>query len=477
MMQLRDYLPLLVRSVHHQSQCDRKDVPSRDCGSCNSFTPPMLEEFCDWISSAKLETDREVTERLDAAITTLAGEDITLPTSSVRWLWQAIRARMQLLDVIDAKLMPSPTGFLLSWRDLQGVEWNASEDHCVPALWQMLLDFLHQVYEGASSATNNVKHPVAPIIKAWLERPIPVKPEQRIGIMPGSLAQVRADDRRAGRLFNIAAHKQTDVSGEQRVLPGFVNERRGPALPIELYKAGLDLSDPNALKARGAPFLMRTIVDAVLLSPIGQRTARHGVVFSVEARYFLNRMYPARIPAKSTWQQALKEAMEELPRVTMPFIDFDTGRGQIIAPVLIQAVPNTLDDNIDFIVRLPSGNDSGPTPSENLHIYGAMRKQAYYALLNLAYDWWEPGRKRIPVNSNGKRHWLQSYALERYKPVTNDDVIDLTAPLTANRNRRDAAAKGWATLKRLHDAGELQIVERKGERRILPPPPPSESSN
>ena len=476
MMPLREYLPLLVRSVHHQSQCDRADVPSRACVRCNSFPPPMLEDFCDWISSAKLETDREVTERLDAGITALAGEDITLPTSSVRWLWQAVRARVQLLDVIDSKLLPSPTGFLLPWHYLQGVEWNSSGDHCVPSLWQLLLEFLHQVYEGASLTTKNVKHPVAPIIRAWLERPLPVMPEQRIGIMPGSLAQVRADDRRAGRLFNIAAHKQTDVSGEQRVLPGFVNERRGPALPIELYKAGLDLSDPNALKARGAPFLMRTIVDAVLLSPIGQRTATHGVVFSVEARYFLNRMYPARIPAKATWQQALKEAMEELPRATMPFIDFDTGRGQIIAPVLIQAVPNTLDDNIDFIVRLPSGNDSGPTPSENLHIYGARRKQAYYALLNLAYDWWEPGRKRIPVNSNGKRHWLQSYALERYKPFTNDDVIDLTAPLTANRNRRDAAAKGWTTIKRLHNAGELQIMEYKGDRLILPPPPPSEGS-
>ena len=474
MMQLREYLPLLVRSVHHQSQCDKTDVPSRACVSCNSFTPPMLEEFCDWISRAKLEPDREVTERLDAGMTAIAGENITLPTSSVRWLWQAILARIRLLDVIDAKLMPSPTTFQLSLDDLQEIERNASDHYCLPAVWQVLLDFLHQIYEGASSATSGVKHPVAPIIRAWLERPIPVEPEQRIGIMPGSLAQVSGDDRRAGRLFNIAAHKQTDVNGDQRVLPGFVNERRGPALPIELYKAGLDLNDPNALKARGAPFLMRTIVDAVLLSPIGQRTARHGVVFSVQARYFLNRMYPARIPAKSTWQRALKEAMEELPRVTMPFIDFDTGRGQTIAPVLIQAVPNTLDDNIDFIVRLPSGNDSGPTPSENLHIYGAMRKQAYYALLNLAYDWWEPGRKRIPVNSNGKRHWLQSYAPERYKPVTNDDVIDLTAPLTANRNRRDAASKGWTTLKRLHDAGELQIVEYKGDRLILPPPPPSE---
>ena len=471
MMQLREYLPLLVRSVHHQSQCDKTDVPSRACVSCNSFTPPMLEEFCDWISRAKLEPDREVTERLDAGMTAIAGENITLPTSSVRWLWQAILARIRLLDVIDAKLMPSPTTFQLSLDDLQEIERNASDHYCLPAVWQVLLDFLHQIYEGASSATSGVKHPVAPIIRAWLERPIPVEPEQRIGIMPGSLAQVSGDDRRAGRLFNIAAHKQTDVNGDQRVLPGFVNERRGPALPIELYKAGLDLNDPNALKARGAPFLMRTIVDAVLLSPIGQRTARHGVVFSVEARYFLNRMYPARIPAKSTWQRALKEAMEELPRVTMPFIDFDTGRGQIIAPVLIQAVPNTLDDNIDFIVRLPSGNDSGPTPSENLHMYGAMRKQAYYALLNLAYDWWEPGRKRIPVNSNGKRHWLQSYALERYKPVTNDDVIDLTAPLTANRNRRDAASKGWTTLKRLHDARELQIVKYKGDRLILPPPP------
>ena len=471
MMQFREYLPLLARSVHHQSQCERKDEPSRICGSCQSFQPPALEEFGDWLSSARLESDREVTERLDAGITAIAGENITLPTSSVRWLWQAIRARMQLLDVIDDNLMSNPTGLLLTWHDLEGVEWNAKDDHCVPALWLILMDFLHQIYEAAHTTTKDVKHPVAPIIRAWLERPIPVEPEKRKGIMPSSLAQVRGDDQRAGRLFNIAAHKQTDLNGDQGVLPGFVSERRGPALPIELYKAGLDLNDPNALKARGAPFLMRTIVEAVLLSPIGQRTAKHGVVFSADARSFLSRMYPARIPAKATWQRALKDAMEDLPRVTMPFIDFETGRGQIIAPVLIQAVPNTLDDSIDFIVRLPTGNDSGPTPSENLHIYGAMRKQAYYALLNLAYDWWEPGRKRLPVTSGGKKHWLQAYALERYQPITNDDIIDLTAPLTANRNRRDAAAKGWATIKRLHEAGELQLVEYKRDRFILPPMP------
>lgn len=471
MMQFSKYLPLLARSVHHQSQCDQKERPSRNCDSCESFKPPKLGEFSEWVSSARLESDKEVTERLDAGITAIAGEDITLPTSSVRWLWQAIRARMQLLDVIDTKLLPNPTGFMFSWHDLNDLEWDVEISHCKPETWLILMDFMHQVYEGARTTTENVKHPIAPIIRSWLERPIPVKAEQRQGIMPGSLAQVRGDDRRAGRLFNIAAHKQTDLNGDQGVLPGFVSERRGPALPIELYKAGLDMNDPNALKARGAPFLMRTIVEAVLLSPIGQRTAKHGVVFSADARSFLSRMYPARVPAKVTWQRALKDAMEDLPRVTMPFIDFETGRGQTIAPVLIQAVPNTLDDPIDFIVRLPTGNDSGPTPSENLHIYGAMRKQAYYALLNLAYDWWEPGRKRIPVDSNGKRHWLQSYALERYQPITNDDIIDLTAPLTANRNRRDAAAKGWATIKRLHSAGELQLVEHKRDRFILPPMP------
>ena len=471
MMPFREYLPLLARSVHHQSQCERNDGPSRDCRNCQAFRPPTVLEFGDWLSSARLESDREVTERLDAGITAIAGENIILPTSSVRWLWQAIRARMQLMDVIDDKLMSNPTIFLLSWHDLKGVEWNAKGDHCAPSYWLLLMDFLHQIYEGARTTTKDVKHPVAPIIRSWLERPIPVEPERRQGIMPGSLAQVRGDDRRAGRLFNIAAHKQTDPNGDQGALPGFVSERRGPALPIELYKAGLDLNNPNTLKARGAPFLMRTIVEAVLLSPIGQRTAKHGVVFSADARSFLSRMYPARIPSKATWQRALKDAMHYLPRVTMPFIDFETGRGQIIAPVLIQAVPNTLDDSIDFIVRLPTGNDSGPTPSENLHIYGAMRKQAYYALLNLAYDWWEPGRKRIPVNSSGKRHWLQSYALERYQPITNDDIIDLTAPLTANRNRRDAAAKGWATIKRLHYEGELQLVEHKRDRFILPPMP------
>ena len=192
MMQLREYLPLLVRSVHHQSQCDKTDVPSRACVNCNSFTPPMLEEFCDWISRAKLEPDREVTERLDAGMTAIAGENISLPTSSVRWLWQAILARMQLLDVIDAKLMSSPTGFLFSWHDIRQFRWGDLGDNCTPEYWELLLDFLHQVYEGAYSTTKNVKHPVAPIIKAWLERPIPVKPEQRIGIMPGSLAQVGA---------------------------------------------------------------------------------------------------------------------------------------------------------------------------------------------------------------------------------------------------------------------------------------------
>ena len=169
MMQLREYLPLLVRSVHHQSQCDKTDVPSRVCVNCNSFTPPMLEEFCDWISRAKLEPDREVTERLDAGMTAIAGENISLPTSSVRWLWQAILARMQLLDVIDAKLMSSPTGFLFSWHDIRQFRWGGDlGDNCTPDYWELLMDFLHQVYEGASSTTNNVKHPVAPIIKAWL---------------------------------------------------------------------------------------------------------------------------------------------------------------------------------------------------------------------------------------------------------------------------------------------------------------------
>ena len=90
----------------------------------------------------------------------------------------------------------------------------------------------------------------------------------------------------------------------------------------------------------------------------------------------------------------------------------------------------------------------------------------------LAYTWFEPGRTRSPVlnQTTKKFYWAQVLRDHRRYPVLdNKRLMAITHPMTEKKNRRTVMAKRMATLERLHEAGEINIVREPSGLRILPP--------
>ena len=103
--------------------------------------------------------------------------------------------------------------------------------------------------------------------------------------------------------------------------------------------------------------------------------------------------------------------------------------------------------------------------SPNLARYGVQSAPLYRGLLNLAYQWFDPGRTRFPVR--GGNHWLQVEDPERYPTITNDLLIELFYPTSTNKQRKRLAFEARKSLAQLVKDGEARIV--KG--RLMPPKP------
>ena len=116
-----------------------------------------------------------------------------------------------------------------------------------------------------------------------------------------------------------------------------------------------------------------------------------------------------------------------------------------------------------IIVDLPPGSGVGPVVSPNLARYGARSAPLYRGLLNLSYHWFEPGRTRIPVR--GGKHWVQAKDPRRYAKITDDLLVELFYPTSAQQAWRTLVSRAHKDLIRLIDAGEARIMQG----RLLPP--------
>ena len=138
--------------------------------------------------------------------------------------------------------------------------------------------------------------------------------------------------------------------------------------------------------------------------------------------------------------------------------------------LLIHELPRDLDDTtIRLSIALPDGPDKGAPITPRLHEYAATERRAFYAMLQLSYDWWQPGRTRIPSGKRKSNNWAQltnaekQSVLDRYGNYDRRGVVDLTQPLTSSKRERDAFTNGMETMASLHRRGELQgIVHGSG---------------
>ena len=162
------------------------------------------------------------------------------------------------------------------------------------------------------------------------------------------------------------------------------------------------------------------------------------------------------------------QAVEILDSTRIPWEDPKTGKGGLQRIVNVSSIPRgpgALDDAVRIIVDLPPGSGKGPVVSPNLNCYGVQSAPLYRGLLNLAYQWFDPGRTRFPVR--GRKHWLQVEDPERYPTITNDLLIELFYPTSSQKARRNLATRARKDLARLVKDGEARIV--KG--RLMPPKP------
>lgn len=328
---------------------------------------------------------------------------------------------------------------------------------------------LWDVYRSAVDTGEDVRWPLAPLVNAWQQRPRPVEPNRRLTdrVIPARLAMANTSANQR-LLFSPAAHAEYGPDGKQLVMPGFSNaDTPSPALPLALYDLG---AGPTISPGRGAPLALRMFVESVLSVPMQERERGQPVAMSVSLRDFLKWLYPTRTPSPAEYWPRLMAAVEALDSwdARVPLYDPQTKRSELRRVVSVGGIPRgpgALDESVRIIVDLPPGSGNGPQVSDNLRLWGVKSAPAYRLLINLAYQWHNPGVTKIPIGKGKARRWVQVDDPERYPVIKDDDLVFLTFPTMSSRAERRKPGEAWGYVRQLENAGELRVANGK----ILPP--------
>ena len=325
-----------------------------------------------------------------------------------------------------------------------------------------------------------VKHPLAPLIQAWLQRPEEIRPEidkagqpLRNGIMPEGLMP--------GRPAVLATKACADLEGDLLPELGRV-EKSTEQLPLlaeimadeDLPVAPLILANAAGFRGlqpgRGARLDKRVLVYSLLSMPIDQR--RPGARYELRRplRWWRDMLWPMRTgpggrtlssyrPTKHA--RALYSALEavNLAKVIMP-------DGYTWRPVIVRGYPafDDLDSPVITEIALPDGSDRGPSIDRPALIdAGTVSDPAFDLQLGLAYLWDEAKGR------NGSR---RVFAL---RPVVLSDgeghIVDEAGKvirekgLPATRWNHPRAVR-TGQLERNPAADRVRVLDREGRRRL-----------
>ena len=152
----------------------------------------------------------------------------------------------------------------------------------------------------------------------------------------------------------------------------------------------------------------------------------------------------------------------------IPLYDPMTKRSELRRIVSVSGIPRgpgALDDSVRILVDLPPQYGHGPQVSNHLRYWGVRSAPAYRLIINLSYQWHNPGVTTVPVRKGKARHWVQANDPTRYKLISDDELISLTFPSSAHTNRRVLLQRAKKVVETLATANELRVVDGK----IMPP--------
>lgn len=244
--------------------------------------------------------------------------------------------------------------------------------------------------DGDTRTEYGLKHPLAALIAGCLLRPI--DPDDRdTGIMPAQLAASRDIQEAAGTLFDLDAARNApgaalmDQPGSQAYLPGMQLQTGAliPVLPILLFdQAGL-----GRRPGRGAPYVLRLWVEALLSVPQDKRIGRTRI--KVRFGDLVDWLFPnGGYNAKRDFP-ALQKAFSIVSNAGIPWGDLQ--RGGVWSPVRVVNRPvagNAYNHELILDVDLPPGSTGGPLIYRPiLRALSVNSATGYRAMLGLCYLW------------------------------------------------------------------------------------------
>ena len=207
------------------------------------------------------------------------------------------------------------------------------------------IELIHDIWQFARVANPKLKHPLASIIRQWLEMNPPTheieKRERQIA--PAFLKESRTTT--GDRLPTGFLHSQGNES-PQLQLPSFEDTADDivvHALPIEIYEGGRG--------TRGAPLDERIFFNALLARPFGTPEPFNAVRLEPTLRDYINWLYP------NGWNRTnqLPLLQKALYNVHNKRISYERRSWNVVQVLAMPESSTHLDDPLPLIIRYPDG--------------------------------------------------------------------------------------------------------------------------
>ena len=310
---------------------------------------------------------------------------------------------------------------------------------------------------------DRITFPFRPLIEGWLDRPVEVEPAD-ISTMPYALTHKRErNDRQLQRYGGPAYFGRGE--GRQLILPGFeAYHEDGIYLPEQVYR----LAEREGARRGVVSHAQRALIYAMLRTPAEKAASPTGYGFRVSGKEFVSITNQARkrLPKPHEWLPQIRATRDILNTVDIPYLDRE-GKQRFFTPALIVGYPLDVDDDIDFITRLPEGyNGLGVSISDTLWQF-TNRAQAFYLLLSVPFLFDQPGITWRPRKDGGISHFKD---VEAYPVVTRAMIASMANPFADGKTRYNLKGNAFELLEEVARlTGAFQIAKRKDARIILPP--------
>ena len=239
-------------------------------------------------------------------------------------------------------------------------------------------------------------HPIGPLVEAWLDLPLLVKPDTRQKrILP------------AGLFPDSALHVVSDAEQQELLVPGATEEvpvqlplafrGRGEQLAHVIRPVPLILADAagfgGTLRGRGARWDKRLLIYALLAMPRGQR--RPGGRYSLRRslRAIVRELFPLGKSGRSNWRPSVhgRKLIAALKALSLARVRMPKGAPYgSWAPALVRGYPDVFDPDSEVRIELalPDECDRGPMIRHPpLVRAGASSDPSFDLWISLAFYW------------------------------------------------------------------------------------------